>query len=74
MAVPIAAESAFTAGVPKALFAAPIWGGGGTLNVTRYDVTRDGQRFLVNVLMDKEKPEPLGPITVVLNWPAGLKP
>ena len=40
-------------------------GGGG-----RYDVTRDGQRFLVAVSNDKE---PLQPISVVFNWPEELK-
>jgi hypothetical protein len=36
-----------------------------------YDVSPDGQRFLVNVV-DKAQPAAL-PITVVVNWPALLK-
>ncbi|MBI3303706.1 MAG: hypothetical protein HYZ72_16700 [Deltaproteobacteria bacterium] len=35
-----------------------------------YDVTADGQRFLVNTLVE-DRPAP--PITVLLNWTAGLK-
>ena len=36
----------------------------------QYDVTRDGQRFLLNVsLEDAASP----PITIVVNWTAGLK-
>jgi Tol biopolymer transport system component len=74
MAVEVAATPAFTPGVPKALFAAPIWGGGTPNNVTRYDVTADGQRFLINVLPPETTAAPAAPITVVLNWDAGLKP
>jgi hypothetical protein len=36
----------------------------------QYDVTADGQRFLVNTLVEAS---PAPPITVVLNWIAGLK-
>jgi hypothetical protein len=35
-----------------------------------YDVTADGQRFLVNTLVEAPPPPP---ITIVLNWTAGLK-
>ena len=35
-----------------------------------YDVSRDGRRFLVNALGEHSAPSP---ITVVLNWTAGLK-
>jgi len=68
MAVPVATTPAFTPGVPTALFAAPIWGGATGGNVTRYDVTADGQKFLINVL-----PSPPSPMTVVLNWAAALQ-
>ena len=34
-----------------------------------YDVSRDGQWFVVNEVVDTDE----HPITVVLNWPAGLK-
>jgi Tol biopolymer transport system component len=35
-----------------------------------YDVTDDGQRFLVNLLQQEQSPEPM---TLVVNWPAALK-
>jgi hypothetical protein len=35
-----------------------------------YDVSADGQRFLVNTLVDQAPP---APITLVFNWAAGLK-
>jgi hypothetical protein len=34
-----------------------------------YAPSRDGQRFIVNMLLDNAT----SPITVVLNWTAGLK-
>jgi Tol biopolymer transport system component len=36
-----------------------------------YDVSADGQRFLINTLRDQTTT--FAPITVVLNWTAGLK-
>jgi len=35
-----------------------------------YDVSADGQRFLINTILEQRTS---GPITVVLNWAAGLK-
>jgi serine/threonine protein kinase/Tol biopolymer transport system component len=35
-----------------------------------YDVSADGQRFLINTILEQTTS---GPITVVLNWTAGLK-
>jgi hypothetical protein len=35
-----------------------------------YDVTGDGQRFLVNLLLQQQSSEPM---TLVINWPATLK-
>lgn len=73
MAVPIHSLSPFRAGTPARLFNV-----GFSTAVTRprvrntvYDVSPDGQRFLISV--------PVGPpgssqITVVLNWPAALRP
>jgi serine/threonine protein kinase len=50
MAVDVTTNPTFKAGTPKALFPASIWGGGTIQNVTRYDVTADGKRFLINAL------------------------
>jgi len=73
MVVPVATTPAFAPGVPKALFATTILGG--PANVTRYDVTADGQKFLINSVPQETTPagRPT-PLTVVLNWTAGLKP
>ena len=35
-----------------------------------YDVTADGQRFLVNTTVEQTT---LAPISIVVNWDAGLK-
>jgi hypothetical protein len=57
---------------PKALFTAPVLGGGSAVNVFRYDVSRDGQRFLIDASAT-ETAAARPPITVVLNWQALLK-
>jgi hypothetical protein len=71
---------------PSALMAATVKGDGGGFEVgavqalfearprlafgSPYDVSADGQHFLVNTLpVPKDTP----PFTVVLNWTAGLK-
>jgi len=59
----------FQAGVPKPLFKAPAPVLLGVVIGDNWDVTADGQRFLVNTIEDSN----LQPITVVLNWQAGLK-
>jgi hypothetical protein len=66
------ASGAVQRGSPKALFTAPIFGLP-TLNTTRYDVTADGQKFLINSVPTETASAPPSPITVVLNWQAGLK-
>ena len=40
------------------------------LDAYPYDISSDGQRFLVNTLVDDT---PSGPITLVVNWATGLK-
>jgi len=63
----------FRYGNPKALFEARIFGGPRTLNVTRYDVAPDGQKFLINALAADASSALTSPITVVLNWQMGLR-
>src|SRR5206468_11326102 len=66
MAVPVRTEGAFEAGPPTPLFRTRIvpQGSQSIWFDTAYDVTPDGQRFLIN-----ESPEDSGaPMTVVLNW------
>ncbi len=64
MAVPVSTESGFSSGSPQQLFPvhsrAPI----SSTDVYSYDVTRDGQRFLVNKY---QKPASVPPLDIVLN-------
>ena len=55
------------AGSPKALFSAPILAGG--IGVFRYDVTRDGRKFLIDAVPTSASATRPAPITVVVNWP-----
>jgi dipeptidyl aminopeptidase/acylaminoacyl peptidase len=57
---------AFRAGAPKPLFATQI----ARQPFASYDVTADGQRFLVTEFVQAEAPEP---ITLVVDWPAALR-
>ena len=71
MAVPVNTGVSFsTGGAPVALFQANPRQPVSYLDIFAYDVTRDGQRFLINTDV---KPADTVPITVVLNWTAGLK-
>ncbi len=58
---------ALSRAVPKALFRASVIGGtGGAPRVTwRYDVSPEGQRFLLNTTLDEDAG---APINAVLNW------
>ena len=55
--------------VPKALFQTRVPEGVGPFR-TNYVPTRDGKRFLINTQVSEPAPNP---ITIVLNWTAGLK-
>jgi hypothetical protein len=59
-------------GIPKPLFRAPVLGGpGGAITSSwRWDVSRDGQRFLVNTALDDVAGSP---ITVLLNWRSAMR-
>ena len=65
MAAPIALGARVEPGTPQAVFTA--------VGLTGYAPSRDGQRFLVNIPAGGEGAA-APPITVVLNWAAGLKP
>lgn len=69
MAVKVLADSAFHAGVPKALFQAPPLDVAGDW-VTNWDVAPDGKRFLF-VTSVKQNAE--SPLTVMMNWQSALK-
>jgi hypothetical protein len=63
MAVAVNEGASLDFGIPKPLFKAPVRFG-------YYDVTADGQCFLVNVRPEQEE---IPPITLVLNWAEGLR-
>ncbi|MGH9556382.1 MAG: protein kinase domain-containing protein [Terriglobales bacterium] len=69
-AVPVSAGEAFETGTPLRLFTTrgrePI----SSTDFYTYDVTADGQRFLVN---RTARPASLSPVFVVLNWTSDLK-
>jgi Tol biopolymer transport system component len=70
MAVSIKAGTGIEAGVPQALFEAPVRTTSVTGSRNQYIATPDGQRFLVITLLE-EATRP--PITVVTNWTAALR-
>lgn len=73
MAVDVTLTPSFKAGIPHALFAAPILGGASDLGTTRYDVSADGQRFLIMATASEVNAAIQAPaITVLLNWEAAL--
>ena len=66
MAVEIQTGTAVESGAPKALFGAPTKSSSGR----NFDVSSDGQRFLVNTPVEGEQGSP--PIVLVQNWTAVL--
>jgi len=65
MAVDVKFGAAFDASPPHALFDLP-----GAINNGRFIASLDGQRFLLPIITQDAEAAPL---TVVLNWPAGMK-
>lgn len=69
MAAPITIGTNFDAGTPVALFQTtprqPVL----VNDLLVYDVSRDGQRFLINTEVKQAETTPM---SVVLNWPAKL--
>jgi Tol biopolymer transport system component len=59
----------FGYGPAKALFEAPVEAAN-TTATNRYDVSADGQRFLINAPVENTTS---APITVVVNWLAGVQ-
>jgi eukaryotic-like serine/threonine-protein kinase len=70
MAVPVKTGTGFDAGTPEALFQANPREILATSELVTYDVDRSGQRFLINTQVKRADTQP---ISVVLNWDAGLK-
>ncbi len=69
MAVDVVAGATLKLGQPHVLFAPPIWAGGVDGEVHRWDVSADGQKFLIPTLPAQAKTA----FTVVMNWQAALK-
>jgi hypothetical protein len=67
MAVPVSVTPDFHAGAPRPLFLSRI---DLLAGVRDYDVSADGQRFLLNRRVQMDPPPP----TIVLDWTAQLKP
>ncbi|HSE63005.1 MAG TPA: hypothetical protein VLG15_05275, partial [Thermoanaerobaculia bacterium] len=67
MAVEVQTVPTFQAGIPRALFKANVQRPPGA----QFDVTPDGERFLVNLRPGDQVSDP---ITLVQNWLAGRKP
>ena len=70
VAVPVKEGANFDPGAPVALFQANQRARVATSEQVEYDVTQDGQRFLINTHV---KSGEIQPMTVVLNWDAELK-
>jgi Tol biopolymer transport system component len=68
MAVEVKSGTSFEVGAPRALF--EFRSGSAIPTNGPYTVTADGQRFLLNTLVDESGGTPL---TVVVNWTAGSK-
>ena len=71
MAVDVKTASRFEAGTPHVLFESHITNPVAA-TAFRYDVSADGQRFLINMQARGEAASPQ-PVTVVLNWLAWVK-
>jgi len=69
MAVTMAGSARLEPGIPQRLFQTPIASPG--LNIDQYDVSADGQRFVV---LTPSQDSRQTPITVVVNWTANLAP
>jgi serine/threonine protein kinase/Tol biopolymer transport system component len=67
MAVEVKLEGSFDSGVPTTLFQTLV---SGFTSPNRYDVSADGQRFLVNSAVEEASKTP---ISLVLNWASTLK-
>jgi Tol biopolymer transport system component len=66
MAVPIRTDSGFEFGTPQALFQTSM----PVIPFCKYDVSADGQRFLVNSVVGEAR---ANPITLIQNWTAEIK-
>jgi hypothetical protein len=69
MSTDVTLGATFQKTVPRTLFRAPIFSGGATVTNHYWDVSPDGQRFLINTASIDD---PSSVLTVVLNWHSGV--
>jgi hypothetical protein len=69
MAAPVTLGANFDAVTPIALFQTTPRQSVSRTDLFVYDVSRDGQRFLINTQVKQGESQPM---SVVLNWPAKL--
>ena len=69
MAVPVTTGTTFDVGSPTELFQTSPRQPVSTNDHFVYDVSRDGQRFLINTQVKQAE---TAPMTIILNWPAKL--
>jgi len=70
MAVPVSAGTSFEAGTPVALFQTHRRQPLSSQDLFSYDVSSDGQRFLIATKLDEPNPAPL---SVLLNWASEME-
>ncbi len=63
-ALPVSTEGTFSSGNPTPLFQSPLRAVNSSTDLYTYDVTKDGQRFLVNRY---SKPPQVAPLRIILN-------
>jgi eukaryotic-like serine/threonine-protein kinase len=69
MAIPVTTGSTFDSGTPVALFQATQRQPVSSRDLFAYDVSRDGQRFLILTRVTQAETQPM---SIILNWPAKL--
>ncbi len=70
MASPVTTGEHFDSATPQPLFQAKMREQVAGSELVMYDVTRDGQRFLLNTQIERTEAQPM---MVILNWAAALK-
>jgi hypothetical protein len=70
MAVTVKTAPEFGSDIPVPLFATALTDPNAVTYPSQYDVSADGQRFLIKVPLEQANS---APITVMLNWTAALK-
>jgi hypothetical protein len=70
--VPVTLTPSFKVGIPAKLFEKDIYTSAPTYGLWRYDVTADGQRFIVDRALPQSE-DNSAEIHVVLNWSAEIE-